>query len=400
MGDFGIAEGLMVRNALIDVQDRTKEKKFEKQYNEYLGGIQADENYKPEGDYDPKALNQARYAHSHMKLEDQKVQKGVFEHQREVIDAQYDKTMGFIKQAQAAKAVKDVGSEFKAYEMAYENTFDGNGMVLGKDMKSYTVTNKMSGKSTTTEFKDKTEMQKSMQAMADYMGQPEAYAQEALKARLANGKANANADWTPLKNDKGEIAYRANQLDNDDGQMKVEYEIQGTRVTGEQARKAGFMTGPERKAFAEADYKKAAGKAAGLPKEGTKKERTKGTMEKDAEFYMRAYKGITVEEASDMVRQDKANKQVTEALVAFKKEEALDLEDPEDLKAWKDERERLTKGFQPTQPSTRKKARGLPAAAKGSVPTDRLPSAKGLKDGQTAGNGAYIIKDGKWVMNK
>ena len=402
MADFGIAEGLMIQGALRDITKRTEEKKFDKKYNEYLGNIQSNPEYMPEGDYDPKALNQARYAHAHSQLEDQRVQKGVFEHQREVIDAQYDKTMGFIKQAQAANVVQDVDSEFKAYEMAYENTFDGNDMVLGKDGKSYTVTNKMTGKATTTAFKDQAEMQKAMKAMADYLGQPEAYAQNALQARIENGKLNAQADWTPLKDDKGNIAYTAYQLDNDTGQKTKVYQIQGQPVSREQIQKAGFMTAADRKTFAEAEYKKAGVKAAGLPK-GKEKQRVKGTMEKDVDLYMRAYKdeNLTLKQATDMARQDKANKNIMEALNAFKKEEALELSDPDDLQRWKEERERLQEGFQPTQPPGRK-ARGLPTDKKVAeeVPTDKLPAPKGLKDGQTAGKGKYVIKNGKWTIAK
>lgn len=390
-----------MRNALLDMKDRSKAKKFDKDYNEYLGGIQSDpENYKPEGEYDPKALNQARYSYAHRQLEDQKVQKGVFEHQREVIDAQYDKTMGFIKQSQAANAVGDIDSEFKAYEMAYENTFDGNDMAISEDRKSYTVTNKLTGKATTTSFKDSSEMQKSMKAMSDFMGQPEAYAQNALQARLDNAKANVNQDWTPLKDDQGNVAWTTKQFDNDTGQVVDVYEVNGTRITAEQARKAGFMKGEARKTFAEAEYKKAGAKAAGIPK-GTEKQRVKGTMEKDVDLYMEAYKdeNLTKKEATDMARQDKANKNIMEALNAFKKEEGLELSDPEDLQRWREERERLQKGFQPTQPPGRE-ARGLPTKekAKGKVPTDKLPAPKGLKEGQTAGKGKYIIKNGKWTI--
>ena len=67
---------------------------------------------------------------------------------------------------------------------------------------------------------------------------------------------------------------------------------------------------------------------------------------------------------------------------------------------WKDERERLIAGSAPTQ-TLGKKARGLPTTEKkGQVPTDRLPDPKGLKEGQTAGGGKYIVTNGIWMLAK
>jgi len=364
---FGIREGLMLRNALLDMKDRQKADTFEKEYKTHLGGLQSDpENYKPDAGYDPKAFNQARLQQGAAALQDQQIQKGVFEHQRAAIDAQYDKTLSYIKQAQAAHVAQDVDSEFKAYELAYESTFDGNDMVIGENRTSYTLTNKLTGETTTKTFKDTNTMRMAMKQMSDVMGQSETYAQQALGARMENAKLNANQDWTPLKNDKGALAWTTKQFNNDNGEVERVYEIQGDRVSAEQARKMGFMTGKQRKTFAEATEKER------VPKGITPKERVKGTMEKDAELYMRAYKGLSIEEATDMVRQDKANKYITEALNAFKKEEMLELSDPEDLEKWKQERERLTAGFQPTQP----RGRGLPTdEAEDTTDISQIPKA-------------------------
>ena len=350
---FGIREGLMLRNALVDMKDRQKEDTFDKEYKTHLGGLQSDpENYKPEEGYDPKAFNQARMQQGAAALQDQQVQKGVFEHQRAAVDAQYDRTLSYIKQAQAANIAKDIDSEFKAYEMAYENTFDGNDMIIGKDRSSYTLTNKLTGETTTKTFKDVAAMQSSMKQMSDVMGQSETYAQQALAARMENAKLNANQDWTPLKNDKGVTAWTTKQFNNDTGEVDTVYEVQGDRISADQARTMGFMTGKQRKTFAEATAKERGPK--GVP--GAKV--TPHAEEKLTDFYHRLH-GVSKIEASRMVREDKANVNIAKAMNAFI--EGLDLmgEPPseEEAATIKAKREELHKQYAPTMPQ---KAKGLP----------------------------------------
>jgi hypothetical protein len=246
-----------------------------------------------------------------------------------------------------------------------------------------------------------------MKAMADYLGQPEAYAQKALEARIENSKLNAQADWTPLKDDKGNIAYTAFQLDNDSGVKERVYQIQGQPVSREQIQKAGFMKASERKTFAEAEYKKAGVKAAGLPKKGTEKTPTIGSMEKDVNLYMDAFSDekLTKKQATQMVRKERSNVAMHDEMKEFI--DSLDLmgdkPDEEQSAAIKAKREELMEKYEPVPtPKAGKKARGLPTdeKAKGGVPTDKLPAPKGLKEGQTAGKGQYIIKKGKWTIAK
>jgi hypothetical protein len=397
MGDFGIQEGMMLRNAILDIKDRNKAQAFDTEYKAHLKGVQADPNYKPEGDYDPKAFSQARVTNIDAQMKDQDFQKGVFEHQKEQIDSQYAKSIAFHRQAQAAASARDLGSELKAYEMAYENVFDGMDMKMGDDNMSYSLTDKLTGKTTTQTFKDPEEMTKQLRGMADGLAVERTFAQQAIQSRMQRAQINADQNWEPLTNSKGEKAWTTDQYNNDTGQVDKVYEVQGERVTGEEARRRGFTTPEKEKTIAEAEYKRAAGVAAGITAKrkgkGTPKERVKGTQEKQAEGYMRAY-DVNETEAMDMVRQDQAKGNIADLMA---KAVADGMMNDRELKNYRDS---LHESYAPTEPTTRK-ARGLPKEAKsggGKVPTDRLPDTKGLKEGQTAGKGKYIVKDGKWQV--
>lgn len=397
---FGIQEGLMLRNAIVDIKEQRAEASFDKEYKTHLGGIQSDpQNYKPAGDYDPKAFNQARMEHMTLALKDQQVQKGVFEHQREVIDAQFEQSQAFSRQAQAANAAKDLGSELKAYEMAYENVFDGMDMQIGSDQKSYTLVDKLTGEETIKTFKDSETMVRTMRAMSDQMSVSGMFAQTAMQSRMQRAMINAEQEWTPLVNEKGAKAWTTKQYNNDTGQVDTVYEIRGQRVPAEEVRKLGFTTPKTEKTLAEASKARATGKAAGIKaRKDTTGKITPHAEEKLTDFYHRLH-GVSKIEASRMVREDKAKGRIAQDMEAFMSDEMLDPSDPEDSKTIKAKRKALQELYAPTMPSG-KKARGLPKEEKitGTVPTDRLPSPKGLKDGQTAGGSKYIIRNGKWAL--
>ena len=401
---FGIQEGLMLRNAMLDMQDRRTASQFEDQYKKHLGGIQADpDNYNPGPGYDPKALNQARYAYTQNQLQDQKIQKGVFENKREHIDAQYDRTMSFIKQSQAAVAINDRDSEFRAYEGAYENTFDGNDIKFSDDYKSYTITNALTGQTNTRSYSTTEEMQSELQQMVNQLGHRREYTQKSLESQDAMSKLNAQQPFEAQKNSKGHVGWVGRQYNWRTNQVDPIYEVEGIRIPAETFRKMGFMEAKTRKTHAEADKLSADAKVAGKGK-GTAAKRTIGAMEKDVDLYLRIYKGnVTEEQALDMVRQERANSKMHEEMTEFKAQLMADPgeETEEEMAQIKAKREELSKKYLPVPPPHKgKTARGLPKGTKSKVPTNQLPPAKGLKEGQTAGNGQYIIKDGKWTIAK
>ncbi|MCK5613194.1 hypothetical protein KAR91_65585 [Candidatus Pacearchaeota archaeon] len=401
---FGIQEGLMMRNAMLDMKDRRAESQFEDQYKKHLGGIQADpENYNPGPGYDPKAFNQARYAYTQNQLNDQKVQKGVFEHKREIIDQQYANTKSFIDQAAAAAIIHDVDSEFSAYEKAYENTFDGNDIKFSKDYKSYTITNRLTGQTNTRAYSTVKEMQGDLRAMTERMGHSREYTQKVLESQADMARLNAQQSFTPQKNDKGQIGYVVHQWNHETNQVEKNYEVEGIRMPVETFRKMGFMSAADRKTHAEADKLRADARATAKGKKGTTAKRTTGSMEKDADAYVRAYdkKGrrVSFEQAMDMVRLERANSKMHEEMTEFKSENMITTGDEtdEELEMIRAKREELLLKYKPVPPPT-KKARGLPKGKEAKVPTDNLPSPKGLEEGQTAGKGQYVIKNGEWTI--
>jgi hypothetical protein len=403
---FGIQEGLMMRNAMLDMKDRQAASQFDDQYKKHLGGIQADpENYNPGAGYDPKAFNQARYAYTQNQLNDQKVQKGVFEHKREIIDQQFANTKSFIDQAAAAAIIHDVDSEFSAYEKAYENTFDGNDIKFSKDYKSYTITNRLTGQTNTRAYSTVKEMQNDLRAMTERMGHSREYTQKVLESQADMARLNAQQSFTPQKNDKGQIGYVVHQWNHETNQVEKNYEVEGIRMPVETFRKMGFMSAADRKTHAEADKLSADAKATGKGKKGgTPKVPTPGTMEKRANAYVKAEasegRKITFGSAMKVVRQEYANDKIHEELKEFKSENMITTgeETEDEIEQVNKKRKELELKYQPV-PLT-KKARGLPEGKKKEVPTDSLPPAKGLDEGQTAGKGQYVIKNGEWTIAK
>jgi len=386
---FGLAQGLQMAAAIQGIKGQFKQQAYDKEFKTNLAGLQQDPNYKPQGeDYDPKAWEAARVSFLDGKLKDQAVAKGVFEQQKNQIESQYANVMQNIGQAAAAKEMGDINGEISGFERAYESAFDGNDLVIGDDRKSYELVNKLTGQKQKLEFADTESMLKNMRQTSDQLGQSDSFRAASMQARIKMAADNLREEWQPLSK-RG--AYTKKRYNNSTGTIDRIYEDHGVEISAEEARKRGLVTPEIEKTFAETELSraKAVHERAAAKGEGKSKSGEMAPEGKLAQLYKSVY-NVSDEEAVDMVRTDKSKGNIAKDIASYIDREMPDMDNPEDMTALKEERNRLIELYKPTQPSTR--AKGLPKAP-AAAPRLSKADSEAVKHIPVASKNAKLTKD-------
>lgn len=411
MAGFGLIEGLQFAKGITDIKKQRKADAFEKEYDTHLAGLQQDPEYKPRGAYNPRAFEQARMARLDTDLKDQRFRQGVFEQQKNDITMQYNEAMQYHRQATAAREAGDMRSEVAAIESAYENVFDGYDIEFGKDGKSYTLKHKLTGEEDKVPFDSHEEMMDSLRSTMDNLAVERNFAQKAIQARIENARINANQRWTSLVDADGkQIGYTTTNYNNKTGKVDRRYQIQGKDISAEEARQRNLIPLEDFKTLAEGRYKMRAGEAAVI---GAKSARERAAaVAKDKGIKPQSPEGKF---AFDIMNNPALKKLFPDDAAIFdfalkiaqsKSEGALfkSVLQTGLVDAGTPEMETIMEAAKQLIPALPQGARGLPKQTK--APTGALGNlekkypASGLKEGQTAGGGKYVVRNGKWTQAK
>lgn len=401
MAEFGLKEGTQFANAILGLKDYVDDKRLEEKTEFFSQQLQQNPGFTPQGEYDAKAWNQARLMNMDVMLKQHGLEEKALQMKKQNWDWQRQQMTDLSSQAYVY-AEKQPKRAKELYEKAYDAAHTGDDLVITDDMKKYVIKDKATGDVTfeSSEFESSQELFNHLQNLSQSMANPVVWDRTMMAKDQENALKYANAEPETVIDKDGNIGYKFRNITNKlSGKVEDVYQVNGVEISEEEAQKRGFVpveeaktvkeiglkeaeTETERaqgeyyKAFAELKKKTA---AAGVGSEGSKH-----SIEKLAEFYARPdVYGISIKEATEMVRGDLAKKEVGDAITRAVLADPMLLENPEEFKRV---REQLIIEHSPTQPGQNF---GIPGATKfrggkkvldKTTATEFLKQAKGDKN--------------------